>query len=169
MALQFAAIHVSTRRSTPLFLLVLFATMFWCTALDYLEVDGEVTALVVGASLLLASVGIDRTPHRDITPLWYFIGAASFLYGVFDTVERTPLEVAFVAAACGLVYLSVLVHSRTLLFVATLGILAYTGWFTGQHFADSVGWPLALIGFGIVMIGLSALAFRIDRTYIRTQ
>ena len=47
------------------------------------------------------------------------------------------------------------------------GILAYTGWFTGQHFADSVGWPIALIAFGIFMIGLSALAMRIDRLYVR--
>ena len=64
-------------------------------------------------------------------------------------------------------YLSVVLHSRTLLFVATLAILAYTGWFTGQHFADSVGWPIALMVFGLVMIGLSALAFRVDRDYLR--
>jgi len=90
-----------------------------------------------------------------------------FLYGVFDAVERTPLEIAFLGVAAGFVYLSVAVHSRTLLFVSTLGILAYTGWFTGQHFADSVGWPIALIAFGIFMIGLSALAMRIDRLYVR--
>jgi hypothetical protein len=59
-------------------------------------------------------------------------------------------------------------HSRTLLFVATMAILAYTGWFTGEHFADSVGWPVALIAFGMFMIGLSALAFRIDRDYVRS-
>jgi hypothetical protein len=61
----------------------------------------------------------------------------------------------------------VVLHSRTLLFVATIAILAYTAWFTGQYFADSIGWPLALIVFGMLMIGLSALAFRIDRDYVR--
>jgi hypothetical protein len=50
-----------------------------------------------------------------------------------------------------------------------MAILAYTAWFTGQHFADSVGWPLALIVFGMFMIGLSSLAFRIDRDYVRRQ
>jgi len=54
-----------------------------------------------------------------------------------------------------------------MLFVSTLGILGYTGWFTEEHFADSVGWPIALIAFGIFMIGLSALAMRIDRLYVR--
>jgi hypothetical protein len=51
--------------------------------------------------------------------------------------------------------------------VATLAILAYTGWFTSEHFADSIGWPLALIAFGIFMIALSAAAYRIDRDYVR--
>jgi len=65
-------------------------------------------------------------------------------------------------------YVSVAVHSRTLLFVATLAILAYTAWFTGEHFADSIGWPLALVAFGLFLIALSALAFRIDRDYVRS-
>jgi hypothetical protein len=53
--------------------------------------------------------------------------------------------------------------------VATLAILAYTGYFTGQHFVDSVGWPLALIAFGLVLVGLSALAVRLDRHYVRLK
>ena len=93
--------------------------------------------------------------------------ASLFMYGVFDGVEDTPFEITFLAVAAAFVYLSVAVHSRTLLFVSTLGILGYTGWFTEEHFADSVGWPIALIAFGIFMIGLSALAMRIDRLYVR--
>jgi hypothetical protein len=50
-----------------------------------------------------------------------------------------------------------------------MAILAYTAWYTSQHFADSVGWPIALIVFGLFMIGLSALAFRIDRQYVRPR
>jgi hypothetical protein len=148
-------------------MVLVFASLFWATALDLIDVDGKTMALVLGGSLLLAAAGIDRTPHRDITPPWYFVGAASLLYGFFDLVEHTPFELAFLAAAAAFVYTSVVVHSRTLLFVATLAILAYTGWFTGQYFADSIGWPLALIVFGLFMIGLSTLAFRIDRDYVR--
>ena len=103
----------------------------------------------------------------DITPLIYFVGAVMFLYGFFEAVEDGPVEVLFLAVAAGFVYLSVFLHSRTLLVVATLAILAYTGYFTSEHFADSIGWPVSLIGFGLVMIGLSALALRIDRDYVR--
>ena len=99
--------------------------------------------------------------------MWYVVGTVSFLGGLFDVVEGTPAELVFLVVAAGFVYLSVVLHSRTLLVVATVAILAYTGWYTGQYFADSVGWPLALIVFGLLMIGLSALAFRIDRDYVR--
>jgi hypothetical protein len=165
MGLTFGAI----RKSTLLFLAILFAAIFWWTAFDLLDIDGGPTALVLGASLLLASIGIDRTRHAGITPLWYFVGSTAFLAGLFDLVERTPFELLFLAAAASLVYLSAVLHTRTLLAVSTLAILAYTAWFTGQYFADSVGWPLALIAFGLVMIGMGALAFRIDRVYVQDR
>jgi len=167
MTLQFAAVFAALRRSTPLFLVVFFANLFCWTAFDLLDVDGKVTALVLGGATFLAAVQVDRTTHRDITPTWFFFGAAACLSGLFELVEHTPFEIVFLASAAGFVYLSVLLHSRALLVVGTLAILAYTGWFTGQHFADSIGWPLALIAFGMFMIGLSALAFRIDRDYVR--
>ena len=169
VALQFSVIFSVLRQSMLLFLAVFFGTLFWWTAFDLLGFDDSGGALVLGASLLLAAIGTDRTPHASITPTWYLFGAAGFLYGLFDLVEDTPAEVLFILAASGLVYLSAVIHSRTLLLVATAAILGYTGWFTGQHFADSLGWPLALVLFGLSMIGLSALAFRIDRQYIRSR
>ena len=168
-ALQFAALFGVLRRSMLLFVAVFFGTLFWWTAFDLMDVDDSAIALVLGASLLLTAIGTDRTPHSTITPSWYLFGGALFLYGLFDLVERTPAEILFIVVASGSVYLSVVVHSRTLLLVATAAILAYTGWFTGQHFADSLGWPLALVLFGLSMIGLSAVAFRIDRQYIRSR
>jgi hypothetical protein len=169
MAAQFGWTFTVVRQATLLFLTMLFAVLFWWTGFDLVDADGTVTAVVLGASMLLAAAGVDRTVHRVITPLWYLAGAAVFLGGLFDAVKRTPFEIVFLAAAAGFVYASVVVHSRTLLFVGTLAILAYTGWFTGEHFADSVGWPLALVAFGLFMIGLSALAVRIDRDYVRAR
>jgi MFS family permease len=169
MALQFAGVFASLRRSTPLFFTIFFATLFWWTALDLVGMDDEFGAMILGTSLLLTAVGVDRSGHADISPAIYLVGAIGALYGFFEIVENTPFEILFIAAAAGMVYLSVVVHSRMLLFVSTLAILAYTGYFTGEHFADSVGWPIALIVFGLVMIGLSALAVRIDRDYVRTR
>ncbi len=169
MAAQFALTFGVLGRSALLFLTILFSTTFFWTALDLMDADSAVISIVLGTSMLLAAVGVDRSGRSEITPFWYFAGAAAFLYGFFDVVERTPLEVTFLGVAAAFVYGSVLLHSRTLLAVATLAILAYTAYFTGEHFVDSVGWPLALVAFGLVLIGLSALAVRIDRDYVRPK
>jgi len=169
VAIQFGVFFSAMRQSMLLFLTAFFATLFWFTAFDLIGMDNEAAALTIGGSLLLAAVGVDRTAHAAITPSWYFFGGIGFLYGLFDLVGRTPFEIVFIMAASGFVYLSAAIQSRTLLLVATAAILAYTGWFTSEHFADSLGWPLALMLFGLLMIGLSALAFRIDRQYIRSR
>jgi hypothetical protein len=167
MAAQFAALFGRLTRSTPLLLTVIFATLFCWTAFDLLDMDDEVVALCLGVGLLLTAIGLDRRGHGDITPGMYLVGGVGFFYGLFDSVEGSVLEIAFLAVASACVYLAAFVRSRTLLFVSTIAILSYTGYYTGEHFADSVGWPLALIAFGIFMIGVSAVAFRIDRDYVR--
>jgi hypothetical protein len=167
VAAQFGLAFKPMRRSTALFFAVAYATVFWATALDLAGADGKLIGVVIGVALLALAVRVDRTAWTDVTASWYFFGSVFFLAGLFDAVERTSFEILFMLAAVGLVYLSAAVRSRMLLFVATLAILAYTGWFTSEHFADSIGWPLALMAFGIFMIGLSALAVRIDRKYVR--
>jgi len=167
VGLQFAAAFGRVHRSTPLFFTVFFVAVFWWNALDLVHAVDEATELTMGGMLLLAAIGIDRTRHAEITPIWYLVGASVFLYGVFDVVENTVLEVSFLAVAAGFVYVAAAVRSRTLLFVSTIAVLAYTAWYTSEHFANSIGWPLALIAFGLLMIGVSALAVRIDRKYVR--
>ena len=169
MAVQFVLTFAALQRGSLLFLTIMFGAVFSWTALDLVDADHTLMVLVVGLSLLFASIGADRAGRRQITPFWYFAGASMFLFGFFDAVERTPLEISFLGVAAAFVYASVLLHSRTLLAVATLAILAYTAWFTGEHFVDSIGWPLALVAFGLVLIGLSGLAFRIDRQYVRPR
>ena len=169
IAIQFAVIFSVLRQSMLLFLAVFFAMLAWWTAFDMLSVDESFGVMMLGGCLLLAAVAADRTPHRSITPAWYLVGGIAFLYGLFDLVAGTPFELLFILMASGFVYLSASIPSRTLLLVATGAILGYTGWFTSERFADSLGWPIALMLFGLLMIGLSALAFRIDRQYIRSR
>lgn len=166
---QFAGLFGVIRQSMLLFLAVFFGVLFWWTGFDLLGMDETPMAMALGGSLVLAAIGVDRTPHAVITPPWFLAGGIAFLYGLFDLVGGTPFEILFILAASGFVYLSAAIQSRTLLIVATGAILGYTAWFTSEHFADSVGWPLALVMFGLLMIGMSALAFRIDRQYIRNR
>jgi len=60
---------------------------------------------------------------------------------------------------------STALRSRTLLATATIATLSYIAYFTGEHFADTIGWPLTLIALGLLLIGMSAFAFRLGRSY----
>ena len=65
------------------------------------------------------------------------------LTGLFSLIEGSLLEIFFLGAACGLVFLSTWVKSRGLLLVGTVAILGYIGYYTAEHFTDVVGWPIA--------------------------
>jgi hypothetical protein len=157
---------LATGRTSLLFTSLAFGAGFAATAMDLIGLPGGLTALVVGASLTSLSMGIDKTPHADITPFWYLVGSGTLLAGLFEQVADRAMEPVFLGAACGIVYLSTYVKSRSLLAIGTVAILGYIGYFTERHFVDVAGWPLALIALGIVMIGLSAAALRINQRYI---
>jgi len=166
MVFQQAAVFWQKRDTTLLFTTLLFALWFFAVALDLLNVDEEIIALILGFSTVSLCIGLERTPNRGMNPFWYLFGSVSFLYGLFELVEHTYVELVFLAIACGGVVLSTWVRSRTLLFVSTVAILAYIGYFTSEHFQDSLGWPLVLIILGLVFIALSSVAMRINKRYI---
>jgi hypothetical protein len=112
VALQFGAASRAFGRSTPLFVAILFAALFCWRALELLDADDAVIGMVLGASLLLVAIGLDRTPRGDIAPIWYLAGSAAFLYGVFEAVNGSALEIAFLAVAAGFVYLATTLRSR---------------------------------------------------------
>jgi len=166
MALQQLAAFWALRRTALLFFTLLFGAAFAATGMDILGLDGGLIGLTVGASLVSLAAAIDRTGHAPIAPYAHFIGSGVGLAGAFDLLVDTAAEPLFLGAACGVVYLSTHLKSRALLIVATAAILGYIAYFTADRFADAVGWPLALIAFGLALIGASAAAVRINRRYI---
>lgn len=156
------------RRTVLVFAALVFGVCFYGTGMDLIDLDEDLIVFTVGLSLLSVTYAIDRTRHAVITPFWYFAGSTAMLVGLFSLIEETVLEILFLGAACGLVFLSTWVKSRSVLAVGTVAILGYVGYYTAEHFTNVVGWPIALILFGMLLIGLSAAAFRINRKYIAT-
>lgn len=163
IAAQQALAFWSLRRTSLLFLAYCFWTMAITTALSWLDFDGSIAALIVGTSLLCLSWAADKSAHRAITPFWYFWGGAFVLGGFWDLVKETPLDLAYLGLNSFMIFLSIRVASRSLLFVSVLGLLCYLSYFTAEYFADVIGWPIALIVMGLIMIGLSAFALRLGR------
>ncbi|MBT8144035.1 MAG: DUF2157 domain-containing protein [Gammaproteobacteria bacterium] len=167
VAVQFLLAAWQLQRSATVFLAIAFLSAFAMSLMDWIGFDGEVIAIVVGTGLILAAIGIQRGAHAVITPPGYLAGAGFLQGGVFELVDRTPFELLFVIVACALLYVGVVVRSRSLNIASIAGLTLYTAWFTQEYFANSFGWPLALITFGLVLIGLAFLGVRIDRRYLR--
>ncbi len=149
-----------------LFTSLWFAASFFYIAFDMLNIPEELNAVIVGMALLCIAYGLRNGIYGRVLQLAYFFGSIMFLCGAFELLERTPLEILYLALTAFMVYLSVMARSTTLLIVSVLAMLSYIGYFTAKHFVDSVGWPVVLIITGVLFSAIGAGAFRIKKKYI---
>jgi len=158
---------IALQRTIVAFISIAFGCTLFITIFDLLNLEPEYISLIIGFSLMCIAYALNKTTHKFLTPIWHFIGAISFLTGAFTILEESPIEILFLGVACGMLFISTYAKSRVLLIVSTLSILSYIGYFTKEHFVNSIGWPIALIFMGFTLIGMSALAFRLNRKYIQ--
>lgn len=166
MLLQFALLFVALKRSFLAFAALVFGGIFFGTAMDKLGMDDTLIAITLGVSYLCLSTALAGSVHQRVSSFWYLVGGVMLLGGVWDWLEDSAIEVLFLGVAAGLVYLSTVVKSRTLLFVSTIAMICYIGHFSYTYFEDSAAWPLGLIVTGGVFFGLGNVAMRINRKYI---
>lgn len=154
---------LAKKRTVLLFTSLFFGAAGFGTLGNIVDVDFEIISLALGIGLTLIAYSIDRTAFRVITPFWYLAGSVFFLYGAFDVLEGTAIEIIYFGIAAAIMYLGTVVRSRTLLFA---GVIALMG-FTGYYFRESLANAFGLIILGFLLIGLSALAMSLNRKYIQ--
>ncbi|WP_036302590.1 DUF2157 domain-containing protein [Methylotenera sp. L2L1] len=167
MLIQQGAVFWEKQRTVMAFSAILFGCIFFANLFDIWDVDEKLIGIVIGSSLLCIAYAINQSKHIAIAPFWYFVGAVLLLWSIFESVENTLLEPLYLGATAFTIFLSTYVRSRTLLLVGTLTMLLYIGYYSAEHFANTVGWPIALVIIGIALIGLSALAVRLNNQYIK--
>lgn len=169
VAIQFGFTFLSLKRPVLLFVTMFALTCFMGAFLDYVYVEEELIAVIIGVALLVATFFINRSRFNVIVPVWYFIASVTFLIGLFEWTEKSWAEIIFVLGNLGLIYVSIYDKSRTLLFVSILGLFLYLSYTAYEHFVDSTGWPIALIFMGLLLFGLSALGVKLNKYYIKEQ
>jgi len=167
MLVQQGATFWAKQRTVLAFSAVLFGCIFFANLFDIWDVDEKLIGIAIGSSLLCIAYAMQQSKHMAIAPFWYFVGAVLLLWSMFELVENSLLEPVYLGATAFIIFLSTYVRSRTLLLVGTLAMLIYIGYYTAEHFANTVGWPIALVIIGIALIGLSALAVRLNNQYIK--
>ncbi len=164
MAQQFLS-FLATQRSVLLFTSLFFGAAGFGTLCSILEIDSEITALALGFGLTSLSYLIGKSRHEAITPFWYLAGSIFLLYGAFDVVEGSSLEILYFGVVAGFMFLATVVKSRILLFTSVIAMMAFTGYF----FRDSLANAFGLILMGFLLIGLSAFAMSLNRKFIQAK
>ena len=167
MLIQQTATFWAKRRSVLAFSAILFGSIFLATLFDIWDWDEEFIGVLIGVSLMCVAYALQQSKHLAIAPFWYFVGGMILMWSVFEAVENTPLELLYLGLSALLIFVSTHVRSRALLGVGTLAMLIYIGYYTAKHFANTLGWPIALVVIGVALIALSSLAVRLNNKYIK--
>ncbi|MBK7353054.1 MAG: DUF2157 domain-containing protein [Nitrosomonas sp.] len=166
MLIQQGFIFLQKKKTALAFTTIFFESIFFITALELLEVDGNAIYFMIGLSLMLISWALGHSIHQAISSFWYFWGSLSLLITSFDFLKNQTYEVLFLGLAAILIYVSITAQNRTLLLVSTLAMLSYISHYTYTHFNDVLGWPIVLIICGVAFIGIGAIAMKINTKFM---
>ncbi|PIT92217.1 MAG: hypothetical protein COU08_03505 [Candidatus Harrisonbacteria bacterium CG10_big_fil_rev_8_21_14_0_10_42_17] len=127
--------------------------------------------LVLGFSYLLFGYGLLSGAYKAFTPWLYGVGALAFLgaalaLGGFRPSQNVFWELAFPFLVFGFILLSIYLRSKVFLWFGSFYLMGYILKITSEYFTDSLGWPLALVLVGFVLMGVGYCTFYVSRKYI---
>jgi len=129
-----------------------------------LSTSANWASLITGVCLMLTAYGLQKEGrYHRLTGLNYLIGSIMFYSGLFDLVQDTPVELLYLAVTAAILYACVVLQSRTLLLATVIAMLAFIGYFSAEHFANSLGWPVTLVLIGVAFLGVGTIAIKVKR------
>ncbi len=120
--------------------------------------------LLTGLCVMSTAFGLQKAArHPGLASLGYLVGSIMVFTGLFDLVYKTPFELVHIAVTASMLYACVVLQSRALLLTTVISMLSFIGYYTAQHFVDSLGWPITLVLMGVAFMGVSTLAIKVKR------
>lgn len=112
-----------------------------------------------------------QTPQRTLTGALYGFGALFFLGAALALGDWKPnqnefWEAVFPGLVFGVMFLSVYLTSKAFLTFGSIYLMVYILKITAEYFADSLGWPLALVLTGLGLIAIGTLHFNLKKKYL---
>lgn len=169
MTIQQAIAFIATKHTSLLFFTLFFFYTFLLSFMNWMNIDAPDGPLVLGLTGLMVSWGVAQTEHKSIASFYYFWSAIITAAASFDILSNSPFDVGLIGVSAGLIYLSVIAGSRTVLTIGVLSLLSFLGYFTDEYFKDIVGWPIAMIVMGFVMIGVSVFAVKLGKKIAKQE
>jgi hypothetical protein len=131
----------------------------------------EYRFLVVGLVYMLLGYYFRGSNQSSLTGALYGFGSLSFLgatlaLGGFSPNQNMFWELVYPLLVFGIIFLSIRVKSKAFLVFGSLFLMSYIFKLTGEYFSNSLGWPLALVLAGLLIIAIAYYAVRISRKYL---
>ena len=121
-------------------------------------------SLMTGICISFAAYGMHKANrYPRLIALGYFAGSLMAYAGLFDLVQNTSVELLFLAVTAIVLYACVVLQSRALLLTTVIAMLSFIGYFSGEHFANSLGWPITLVLMGVAFLGVGAIAIKVKQ------
>jgi hypothetical protein len=122
--------------------------------------------MAIGISYLILAHSFVDTWNDKISGFVRFFGSLAFFGATFTRVFDSGIcQFLYFPIVFGGIYLSTKLKSRSILFVSTIFLISHISYITAEYFADSVGWPIALIFLGFIFIGLGYWSVNISKKY----
>ena len=174
------ALYVS-KKNILILLVTGFATwVYFAIIINIFDINiyaGDIlkwACMILGISYLVLAYGhrmntkpsdaLDIKEKRVIQNILYglgtlaILGGAISIGGIFDLIT--------IALIFGAFYGSVYLKSRAMLVFGALFLIGHIINLTSKYFLDSIGWPVALIVIGFLVIGIGYLTVYLNRKFI---
>lgn len=168
------------RRIVFSFFTVFFATsLFWAlvfasNALDMYQSANVAmyASIVVGVSYLALAYNWQATwrkPLKNALATFgvLFILTASYALTYGETPTAVMWTLLFPGALAAMLYGSTRLHSGGMFLFTVIWLVIYIFTVTGRYFAVSIGWPVALMFAGLVLIAVGYFAVGFKNKYLR--
>lgn len=128
------------------------------------------TIVVGGSYLYLGLQVIPTTFARSLAPLLLFFGVNAFLGVLFAKMSDGLFwELVYPLVAIGVIAIATTLSKMLLLVFGMLYLFGYFIYITGTYFANSIGWPLALIILGVILLGLGYVSVQLYQRFFQTS
>jgi len=140
--------------------------LYWDTSKFY-----EYRALMIGLVYLLLGHAFSNNKQAPLTGFLYGFGLIGFFGAALCLGEWKPhqniiWESAFPILTFAAIFLSVYLKRKIFLVFSTLFLIIFILKITSEYFSNSLGWPLALVIAGLLMIAMTYMSLRLSRKYL---
>ena len=141
---------------------------FWLYSGLYVATQGAITyqwqSILLGLCLMSTAYGLEQgNKYPKLVGIWYLLGSISAYTGLFDALHESTFELLFLGITIALSYVSLHLKNKALLATSILAMIGFIVYFSAQHFADSLGWPITLVLMGIGFCGAGSFAMHVKK------